>query len=145
MAYIRQSIKLLLARCEADTVSGIADAIVKVPGTVGDSEARTIEGGEGWFQSPTAGDYLTIKLMDDDDILGNGAGFVLDTFHDTDVDIANQGWYFPSGHPLVLHPVVSDNPTALPAGMYLHIYGHKNNLADSDTLYVNIHWGRRII
>ena len=139
-----QSVKLLLARAEAATDgSGTAEAVLKVPGTVGNKE-RTIEGGIGCFQNQEAGDYLKIDLRDDDNLLGYGAGFVLDAFHDTGVASVNQGWYFLGSSTLSLSPIVSDDPTELPSGMYLHITGQKANIATSDTLYINLHWGKRI-
>lgn len=149
---IPQSVKLLLARTEADTDgSGVADAVLKVPGTFGVNpdgslvKVRTIEGGFGCLTTQEPGDYLTIELRDDDDLLGFGAGAVLDEFHDTDVAASNQGWYFMGSNVLDLHPIVSDDPTELPAGMYLHVVAHKKTTpTPAHTFYVNIHWGFRI-
>ena len=144
----KKSVKLLIAMAKADTdsVTGIADAILKIPGTPPDAVARTIEGGTGFFKEQEIGDYLTIELRDDDNLLGLGAGTVLDTFHDLGVPTVNQGWYFPKDAVMSdLKPVVSDDPTDLPAGMYLHICGHKGVVpATPDTLYVNLHWGSKI-
>jgi hypothetical protein len=148
-----QSIKLLLARGEADTdlVTGIADAVVKIPGTFevdpeGDlTVGRVISGGFGCFSTQEAGDYLTIELRDDDNHLGYGAGTVLETFHDLGTPAANSGWYFLGNSVMNLHPVIVDDPTSVPAGMYLHILGHKAVVPDpAHTLYINLHWGTRL-
>ena len=140
-----QSVKLLLAMSKADTDGGgLADAIIKVPGTFGDQKARTIEGGFGCFKNQEPGDYLKVELRDDDNLLGYGAGTVLNSFHDTDVPAVNRGWYFLGTTTMDLKPVVSDDPTELPAGMYLHIMAQKADTATADTLYINLHWGNRI-
>jgi hypothetical protein len=134
-----QSVTLLLARAEADTdVTGLADAVIKIP-----SEGRTIEGGFGFFENVETGDWLTIDLKDDDDIYGFGAGATIGTFDDQLVPLANQGFYFMNSQPLELSPIVSDDPRELPGGLYLHICGHKKNIATVDTLYVNLRWGKR--
>jgi len=148
---IPQSVKLMLARGEANTDgSGTANVIIKVPGTFSvDAKGnlaseRTVEGGFGLFKNQEPGDYLKIELKDDDNLLGYGAGFVLETFHDTDVAASNQGWYFMGSEVMEIHPIVSDDPTDLPCGMYLHMTGQKANIATSDTLYINLHWGKRL-
>ena len=139
-----QSVKIYLARGSAATDgAGTADVVIKVPGTVGNKE-RTIEGGFGCFQNQEPGDYLQIDLRDDDNLLGYGAGFVLDTFNDPGTPAANSGWYFLGSSILNLHPIVSNDPTELPSGMYLHVIGQKANIATSDTLYINLHWGERL-
>ena len=141
-----QSIKILLARGQAatDLVTGIADIGIKIPGTVGLNE-RTIEGGSGCFSIHEPGDYLTAEVRDDDNLLGLGAGHVLDSFHDTGVASGNEGWYFMGSNILHLHPIVDNDPTDLPSGMYLHIMGHKAVIPNpAHTLYINIHWGKRI-
>jgi hypothetical protein len=135
-----QSVSLLLARAEADTdVAGLADAIIKIP-----TEGRTIEGGIGFFENVEVGDYLTIDIKDDDNLYGFGAGATIATFDDQLVPLANQGIYFIGNESLKLHPIVSDDPKELPGGLYLHICGHKKNIATADTIYVNVSWGKRI-
>jgi hypothetical protein len=147
ISFSPQSVKLLLARGKAATdVDGLADVILKVPGTFNwpATDGRAIEGGFGCFVNQEEGDYITIELRDDDNLLGLGAGYVVDTFDDTGVPTANQGWYFLGSNPLDLHPVIHDDTSDLPAGMYLHMMGHKADSATSDTLYINLHWGKRI-
>lgn len=148
---IPQSIKLTLVRGAGETnVSGEAHAIIRIPGTFGVNAdgslvtGRTISGGWAYFANQADGDYVWAEVRDDDDLLGGGAGQVLDTFADSGVAAANQGWYFPGTQVLELRPLVSDDPTDLPSGMYLHIIAQKANPATSDTLYVNVHWGIRI-
>lgn len=144
--YSRPSVKLMLSRLSAanDTSTGIADAVLKIPGTVGDAEGRTISGGSAWFKNQAAGDYVVAEVRDDDNLLGYGAGTVLDSFHDLGTATGNAGWYFFGSEPMNLRPVVSDDPTDLPSGMYLHVIGHKAIIATVDDIYVNIHWGKKI-
>ena len=147
MAIIPQSVKLLLARGKAATdVDGKAEVIIKVPGTFTwpKTDGRTIEGGLSFFENVGPGDYITIDLRDDDNLLGLGAGTILDSFNDDGLPAECKGWYFLGTDPLELHPVVSDDPTDVPAGMYLHLIGQKADIAQSDTLFVNLHWGKRI-
>ena len=151
MSVIRQSVKLLLAKgSQATDGGGLAEVVLKIPGTFGTDEfgqlltERTISGGWGYFENQEDGDYVTADVRDDDNLLGYGAGFVLERFHDNDVPAANQGWYFPRQQVLELRPLVTDDPTNLPNAMYLHIMAQKANVATSDTFYVNIHWGKRI-
>lgn len=145
--YSRPSVKLMLSRLSAanDTATGMADAAMKIPGTIGDTEGRTISGGSASFLNQAFGDYVVAEVRDDDNILGYGAGTVLDSFHDLDVASGNEGWYFFGSDPIHLTPVVSDDPAHLPAGMYLHVIGHKAITTAVDTLYVNILWGEKII
>jgi hypothetical protein len=148
---VKQSVKLMLAKASAATDgAGKAEAVIKIPGTFsvdakGDlASDRTINGGWGYFANQADGDYVHAQVQDDDNLLGYGAGFIVDTFHDKDVTTANQGWYFPRQQVLELRPLVSDDPTSLPNGLYLHIIAQKANIATSDTFYVNVHWGKRI-
>lgn len=147
---VPSSIKLLLARGSSATDgAGKAEVVIKIPGTFGFNgdgslkTGRTISGGWGYFASQADGDYCYAEVRDDDNLLGYGAGFVIDTFHDKDVPTANQGWYFPRQEVLELRPLVTDDPSNLPCGMYLHIIAQKA-IVGADTFYVNLHWGKRI-
>lgn len=137
---IPQSVKLLIAKATSGTdINGVADAVIKIP-----NEGRTIEGGFGYFENQAAGDWLTIDLKDDDDLYGFGAGATIATYDDQLVAVANQGWYFPPTGVLEIHPIVANDPTELPPGLYLHICAHKANVATADNFFVNVHWGKRI-
>lgn len=140
-----QSVKLMLARgmAAAPAGTGTADVVIKIPGTIGDAKGRTISGGSASFASQAYGDWVRAEVRDDDNLLGYGAGTVLDTFHDLGVASGQEGWFFFGSTPLDLRPVVSDDPTNLPSGMYLHIIGQKG-VVGADTFYVNIHWGKEI-
>ena len=85
---------------------------------------------------------ISLDLRDDDNLLGYGAGFVMKTFHDTDVPADNQGWYM-IGDWARLDPLVNNDPADVPAGFYLHISGKKYAVSVADDFYVNIHWGIR--
>ena len=135
-----QSIQILTARAKASTDdNGLAETKVKIP-----TEGRTISGGIGFFENIEPGDYLTIEIRDDDNILEGGVGAVVSTFDDQLVPVDNQGYYFMGNYPLEVKPLVGNDSRILPGGLYLYICGHKADTATSDTLYVNIFWGRRI-
>jgi hypothetical protein len=123
-----------LARGKADTVSGTATVLIKVP-TVG----RKISGGLSWFGTPHPDDYLHVMISDEDNLLGYGAGATIASYTDTGVPSANQGWFIPpSGFALVERLVEFGN---VPGGLYVKIVGTKGD-GSSDTLRVNLHWGQ---
>ena len=133
------SVKLLLAKGKATTdVNGRAEVIIEVP-----ANGRSITGGDGCFSGQLPDDYLTIELRDDDDILGGGAGALVNAFHDLDEPTVNQGWFFLGGL-LQLDPLIDGETTDLPGGLYLHIFGHKAVVPQTpETLYINLRWGKR--
>ena len=137
LAYVPQSIKLLLVNAKAATVSGVATALIKVP------EDREITGGEGCFLNQATGDSIQAFVTDEDNVLGYGAGFVVSAFQDTLVPAANQGYYMLGNNPVKIAPLVNDDPSVLPANLYLKIVATKADLS-ADTLFINIFWGKRL-
>lgn len=65
-----------------------------VPGTFGVTE-RYIQGGYAYTDNYQFTDAVTkIEVIDYQNYLGYGANTVIKTYHDAEVDTANQGWFF---------------------------------------------------
>lgn len=128
-------------------VSGQADAngdvvlSIQVPGTPG-SEVRYAAGGYAFTDSYSWTDKITkVEVVDDDNLIGFGAGAVLKVYHDSDADEANQGWPFWKTHgnegeceiePMGWYGVI-------PSGLYLKI---TCKVAASAKVKTCIWWGR---
>jgi hypothetical protein len=140
MESIPQRASLRLAKVKADTVSGVATALLKVPGTPGVDKGRLIQGGTAWFGIPTLSDQIEVHISDEDNILGQGAGTIIASYTDSDVPEANKGWFIPKSD-LGIQVTAFAELAAIPAGFYLKIVGKKGDLNLSDTLFVNIKWG----
>lgn len=125
---------------QATDVNGEATLEVKVPGTVGEDGARLIYGGQGWFENPAHGDeVVSILIVDNDNILGFGAGAAVGSYTDTDVPTANQGWHISktSGR-MILNAVGGEG--RLVGGLYLQIKV-KAAANRADTFRANLSWG----
>jgi len=88
-------IVLKLARINgtADASGDLALDLV-VPGTFGAVE-RYVQGGYAYTDSYQFLDKITkVEVLDYQNYMGYGANTVLKTYHDADVDEANQGWFF---------------------------------------------------
>jgi hypothetical protein len=122
-------------------------ATLQIPGTFGGlnppANGRYIDEGMAWFTPGCDGDIVTqIAIVDNDNILGQGAGFVCGTYCDTQVPTANQGW--------ALHPVFPTEVSTLgwygfiPSGLYLVIAVTRSATATvNGNFYCNIKWGMR--
>lgn len=120
---------------------------IKIPGIFSGvnppCDGRYIDAGEGWFYPGADGDRVTaITVTDNDNLLGAGAGTVLGTYHDAQVDADNQGW--------VLHTVYPTEISTLgwygfiPAGMYMNITVKRSATASGNgNFYCNLKWGMR--
>lgn len=120
--------------------SGEGSMAIKIPGTVGDPGARTVEGGSGWFETPNHDDLVKISLVDNDNIIGSGSGYEVGTFHDAEVPAANQGWRIPY-HDGVLRIDKIAESTRLMGGLYLNIDA-KTGDGTADVFRFNIKWGK---
>lgn len=91
----RDDIVLKLARC-AGTADLSGDLVISlvVPGDAGEI-TRYTAGGYAYVETYAWTDALTkVEVVDVDNVFGLGAGTVLKTYHDTEVDTVNQGWFF---------------------------------------------------
>ena len=128
-----------MVKLKAATVDGVAMAQIKIP-----ENGYVIGGGTGYFASGTNGDWLDICVVDVDNILGYGAGTVVKCFSDNGVPAANKGYYIDPNQELKIDTIVSDDPAALVKDLWLRLIATKNDVADSDTFYANLRWGKRL-
>lgn len=134
-----KTLKMCSAACDFDA-NGVALMSIKVPGTYG-TDVRFISGGELWTSDQHKDDrVLEVSIVDVDNILGYGANTVIQTYHDTDVPEAQQGWRIPFKRGQVDAETIGGYGV-IPAELYLSIKvitGHGNA---TGTAYVNIEWG----
>lgn len=141
-SFLPQSIRTLLARGAADTVNGVATIYIPIP-----TGGRTISGGKAWFASPTEGDYVLADIYDRDNVMSHPSGpQVLMAWEDQDVPATNAGWHASVNHGLTLQPLIANDPKTYDGGLavFLRVRGYKNDLAVSDKLLCNVHWGIRV-
>lgn len=119
--------------------NGDATVQIKVPGTAGDPNARLIYWGTGWFDNPAVGDCICkIEVVDVDNILGAGAGFVAGSYTETD-DATLSGWFISNHEPVIKMESVGGEGHLM-AGLYLEITVNAA-ASRSDTFRVNLSWG----
>lgn len=122
--------------------NGDVEMTLQIPGTPGTADGRWINGGTAFFHTPHSGDRVTAcEVVDLDDLLGAGAGYVVKTFHDQDVDANNQGWRIPTKRGLVEVETMGGYGF-IPAGLYIRIKGKKGEGITTGTLCINMEWAR---
>lgn len=139
-ARLQERATLKLVKMKAATVTGTATLEIKVPGTFGSGDGRLIEAGNGWFESAHPEDYVKISITDEDDLLGLGAGFEVDSYTDKEVPAINQGWYIPG----VRGEVAVTNLAGMgfvPSALYIKITAIKGT--GEGIFRANIKWGKR--
>lgn len=139
VGYIPEKGTLKTARSKVQTnTNGDGLILIKVPGTNG-KKSRLVEGGEGWFDNPHPDDWVKISISDEDNILGNGAGFEAGSYYDGEVPYDNQGWYICSHRKYVSMKALSDMGNLL-GGLYLKIIVKKGDNSQ-DWFRCNFKWG----
>lgn len=95
----RSDIVLKLAKISGQANnSGDLVLSMVVPGTVGEV-TRYVAGGYAYTDNYSWDDALTkVEVVDVENIFGYGANAVLKEYHDSEVDSANQGWFFEKGY-----------------------------------------------
>lgn len=144
----RTDIVLRTAKATAAFSSGEAEISIKVPGEPGSGDGRYIAGGYAFTDNFTFGDKISqINIVDVDNILGMGTHTIIQTYHEVDVDAANQGWYLWPG------PLVGGSATGeieidpmgyygfIPSGLYLELYFEATA---SQNVFCNIWWGQSV-
>ncbi len=139
----RTDLTLKLCSVEATFASGEAEISIVVPGTPGSGDGRYVAGGFALTDVFAFGDRCTkVQVVDVDNLLGMGAHTVVQTYHDPDVDAANQGWFM---WPMpVAGGEVEIDPMGyygfIPSGLYLEIYFEA---ASATKVYCDIWWGKQ--
>lgn len=105
----------------AAVTAGANDVDVLIHAT----EARLVNGAEVWLDSTAFGSYVTFQVVDVDNVLGYGAGLVVEEFGDK--------WQI---HPGVVTKAFPGYVANIPIGLYIRF---KVNSADTTDFYFNIH------
>lgn len=120
---------------------GTATILLKVPGTPGSADGRWISSGISFFDVHTPGDKVTcVYFTDEDNIMQQGAGFVVGSYTDDDADEEERGWAIPPNG-FIKAEAIGGYGFA-PAGFYIKIMGKKAGDSPAGKFYVNIEWGK---
>ena len=133
---------LKMAHGHADVQQdGTATILLKIPGTPGSGDGRWLSSGMAFFDNWVAGDMiLGVWFTDEDNLLGNGAGFLVGSYTDDDMDSDMQGWHIPPiGH---IEAEAIGGYGFAPAGFYIKIIGKKGGTITTGKLYCNFEWGK---
>ena len=134
-------VKLASAQADVD-VNSLATILIKIPGTPNSGAGRWIDGGIAWFDDQHKDDrILSVEFTDEDNLLGNGAGTVVGTYTDTELDAAQQGWRIPNKKGMI-EVIAMGGYGFAPAGFYIKITGKKGGSLTTGTIYMNIMWGK---
>lgn len=135
-----KTLKLASAKEEIDE-EGNVTILLKIPGTPGSSDGRFISGGMAWFSQRHEDDRIIgVYFTDEDNILGGGAGAIVGSYTDDEMDSINQGWRIPPiGH---VDAETLGFYGIAPSGFYMKIIGKSGNGAQAGkALYMNLEWG----
>jgi hypothetical protein len=133
MSFLPPKVQLKMSRAKVDTVSGIATILLKIP-----PGNRMVRGGACWFTNHHADDFVEVYVSDEDNLLGAGAGFIVNGYTEIALAGDNKGNYFEPDGKAHVEPI--SELGNLPTGLYLKIVATKGDLG-ADTLRVNINWG----
>ena len=125
----------------ADTVSGVATVITKIPGTPG-VDKRRLKGAYGWFDNPTAGDTVKAWMTDENNMLQMGSGTVLASFNDDEAPEDKQGWFLTTDAQ-GLSVKGFEDLMDLTSGFDMKIQATKADIEVVDVFRVNYYWGKR--
>ena len=130
------TLNMACGKIQAD-VTGLAVLDIKVPGTPGGTDGRYVQGGSAWFDVYHKDDKFKVFVVDNDNLLGYGAGTVIGSYTD---DGPNAGFYAePDGRVQV---ATLGFFGFIPSGMYLRMEGQCGD-GVQDSLYMNIVWGKK--
>lgn len=118
----------------------------KIPGTPGTLEGRYVDGGVAFTNIMGFGDKVKeINIIDIDNILGYGADFIIQTYHEINLLDSNKGWYFwPSPQAGGEIEISSMGYYGfIPSGLYIQIKFIKTELSQATCVYCNVSWGIR--
>ena len=102
-------------------IVGVTNVDIKLHAT----ESRFINGAEVWTDAGTFGDKLTFEVVDVDNILGAGAGYVVDNFGDN--------WQI---HATIVTKAFPGYIASIPAGLYVRM---KVTAAVACNFYYNLY------
>lgn len=123
---------------------------IKVPGVFSGLGAgpngRFVDAGVAWFDTHDKGDrVMEISIVDvDGTVLGAGAGYVAQTYHDSEADLTQQGWRIPQ-FPGWIEVETIGGYGFIPSGLTLQIKAQKGitPVEAGEMFNVNISWGKK--
>ena len=148
MGLITEYATLKLAKGKGvTTASTPATVDIKSPGDPTTKDGRVVRGGQAWFETPHADDYIEVYLVDKDNLIPveSRVAFpnypIIGSFTDEEVDAANKGFWIPIHQKFIEVRAIGDMGF-INAGFYLRMIGHKGDNS-VDTFRANIEWGKR--
>ena len=140
-----KTLKLACLEAPCDVTSGIATALLKIPGTAGSGDGRWLSSGTAWLGGEWNSDdrILGVWFTDEDNILGYGAGFVVGSYTDDELPAENQGNYIPKNPSYLTVQAIGGYGFA-PSGLYIKIMAQKGGTGPFTGIdfYVNFEWGK---
>jgi len=141
-AYQSEDLVPKFACGEANFVNDVATIKIKCPGALGDTDRYLIDG-YCFTDLFHFGDKITkVQVTDEDNLLGYGAGFVLKTYHDSALPLANQGWYLweEPGNTGGCDLDNAGGTASFPSSMFLYVEVTKKSTSSATTAMVNVFW-----
>lgn len=137
-----KTLKLAHGSADIDAETGVGTILIKIPGIPGSGDGRWISSGIAFFDNHTPGDLIFgVYFTDEDNLMGYGAGAVIGSYTDDDVDEPCRGWAIPpSGW--VRCEAIGGYGFA-PSGIYIKIIGKKAGEAPAGKVYCNFEWGKQ--
>lgn len=141
--------KVLKLASGIGTFDGNGDCTIEIPipGAFDPLEpSRYIAGGYANTDLYGWGDRCTeVNILDKDNILGMGAGAVLETYHDNEVAEENRGWRFYASEggegEIEIEPIGGFGK--IPGGLYLQIKFKRANGNPATKVQANLWWGKK--
>ena len=143
-----KTLKLVSSSQVVDS-NGQAILLIKIPGApnlTGDQTlpGRFLSAGMAWFSSPANDDRVAgVYFTDEDNLLGQGVGFVVGSYTEDELDTAFKGWYIPQPRNYMECESIGFYGFAA-AGFYIKIIGQSGNgFVEGKKFYMNLEWGKK--
>lgn len=140
----------LFSATEAYDITDTCILNIKVPQTFTGldpiaNNGRYVAGGYAFSDGYKFGDKVSkIEVVDDDNILGFGAGTVIKSYTDNDAEASNSGWYFwatiNGEGEIEIDPIGGYG--FLPSGLYLRVTCNRVSGSPANNVNINIWWGK---
>lgn len=138
MAVIPSKATLKFAKGETQSVNGMAEVSILVPGdpnpATNDGAGRYVAGGMGWFENPEHGDYLVVEVQKPDNT-------VVASYSDLEAAVVNQGWFIPKAKGYLEVKQIT-MLGFIPSGLYLVIRAYRASGAPESKFWCNVTWGK---
>jgi hypothetical protein len=139
-------LKLSCKEGTVDTITKECTLTVQVPGTFGVDSGRFVDDGYCFTNVYTWGDRVSaVEIVDVDNLLGYGAGFIAERYHDNDLPEANQGWmlWCEEGTQGGIDINKIGGYGQIPSGLYLRVKFKGVPATLATKVAINISWGKK--